>query len=51
MTAGIGLSNVNERLKVIYGDHFELRLTSVAGAGDLCADRDTRADGRDGVAR
>jgi len=36
MTAGIGLSNVNERLKVIYGDHFQLRLTSVQGQG-TCA--------------
>jgi len=32
----IGLSNVNERLKVIYGDHFQLRLTSVQGQG-TCA--------------
>ena len=36
MTAGIGLSNVNERLKVIYGDQFQLRLTSVQGKG-TCA--------------
>ena len=36
MTAGIGLSNVNERLKVIYGEQFQLRLTSVQGRG-TCA--------------
>ncbi|HSK10580.1 MAG TPA: histidine kinase [Vicinamibacterales bacterium] len=36
LTASIGLSNVNERLKVTYGDHFELRLTSEAGRG-TCA--------------
>ena len=36
MTAGIGLSNVNERLKVIYGHHAQLRLTSVEGKG-TCA--------------
>jgi len=36
MTAGIGLSNVNERLKVTYGDRYELRLTSEEGRG-TCA--------------
>jgi len=32
---GIGLSNVNERLKVIYGANHELKLKSVAGQGTL----------------
>ncbi len=36
LTAGIGLSNVSERLKVTYGDHFALRLTSEEGRG-TCA--------------
>jgi two-component system, LytTR family, sensor kinase len=30
---GIGLSNVNERLRVIYGESYQLKLTSVAGVG------------------
>ena len=30
---GIGLRNVNERLKVIYGTNYELKLHSVAGQG------------------
>jgi two-component system, LytTR family, sensor kinase len=30
---GIGLSNVNERLRTIYGAHYELKLKSVPGAG------------------
>jgi len=30
---GIGLSNVNERLRTIYGAHYELKLKSVHGAG------------------
>ncbi len=30
---GIGLSNVNERLRVIYGPQYELKLHSVAGEG------------------
>lgn len=36
MTAGIGLSNVNERLRVTYGDNHQLRLTSTAARG-TCA--------------
>jgi two-component system LytT family sensor kinase len=30
---GIGLSNVNERLRTIYGDHYQLRLKSAPGQG------------------
>jgi len=30
---GIGLSNVNERLRTIYGAHYELKMKSVPGAG------------------
>ena len=30
---GIGLSNVNERLRTIYGNHYALRLQSVPGQG------------------
>jgi two-component system LytT family sensor kinase len=33
---GIGLSNVNERLRTIYGAHYHLKLTSVPGEG-TCA--------------
>lgn len=33
LTAGIGLSNVNERLRVTYGDNHQLRLTSLADRG------------------
>ena len=33
---GIGLSNVNERLRTIYGAHYQLKLTSVPGRG-TCA--------------
>jgi two-component system LytT family sensor kinase len=33
---GIGLSNVNERLRTIYGAHYRLKLTSVPGRG-TCA--------------
>jgi two-component system LytT family sensor kinase len=33
---GIGLSNVNERLRTIYGAHYHLKLTSVPGRG-TCA--------------
>ena len=36
LTAGIGLSNVNERLLVTYGDSHQLRLTSTADQG-TCA--------------
>ena len=32
---GIGLRNVNERLRVIYGANYQLRLQSVAGEGTL----------------
>ena len=31
--AGIGLRNVNERLKVIYGANYQLTLQSIAGKG------------------
>jgi sensor histidine kinase YesM len=30
---GIGLSNVNERLRTIYGANYSLRLSSVPGEG------------------
>ncbi len=30
---GIGLSNVNERLRTIYGANYQLKLTSVPGRG------------------
>jgi two-component system LytT family sensor kinase len=30
---GIGLSNVNERLRTIYGAHYELKMKSLPGAG------------------
>ena len=30
---GIGLSNVNERLRTIYGAHYQLKLKSVPGQG------------------
>jgi sensor histidine kinase YesM len=33
---GIGLSNVDERLRVIYGANYHLKLTSVPGQG-TCA--------------
>ncbi len=33
LTAGIGLSNVNERLSVTYGANYQLRLTSSTDAG------------------
>jgi len=33
---GIGLNNVNERLRTIYGAHYQLKLTSVPGRG-TCA--------------
>ncbi len=36
LTAGIGLSNVSERLRVTYGDHSALHLTSEEGRG-TCA--------------
>ena len=32
---GIGLSNVNERLRTIYGANYSLKLTSVAGRGTV----------------
>ena len=40
---GIGLRNVNERLRVIYGANYELKLHSVAGPGHVGAHRDPRA--------
>jgi two-component system LytT family sensor kinase len=36
MGGGIGLNNVNERLRTIYGAHYHLKLTSVPGRG-TCA--------------
>jgi sensor histidine kinase YesM len=33
---GIGLSNVNERLRTIYGASYELKLSSIPGRG-TCA--------------
>jgi len=36
MSSGIGLANVRERLAVIYGDQYQLRLTSEPGRG-TCA--------------
>jgi two-component system LytT family sensor kinase len=33
MTSGIGLSNVRERLAVIYGDQYRLKLRSEPGRG------------------
>ena len=41
---GIGLSNVNERLRTIYGAHYQLKLTSVPGQGTCAQRRDSRAD-------
>jgi sensor histidine kinase YesM len=35
-TGGIGLRNVNERLRVIYGANYQLQLDSVPGEG-TCA--------------
>jgi sensor histidine kinase YesM len=34
--SGIGLKNVNERLRVIYGANYQLQLDSVPGGG-TCA--------------
>jgi sensor histidine kinase YesM len=34
--SGIGLKNVNERLRVIYGSNYQLQLDSVPGEG-TCA--------------
>jgi sensor histidine kinase YesM len=33
MSSGIGLANVRERLAVIYGDQYQLQLTSEPGRG------------------
>ena len=33
LTSGIGVSNVNERLKVLFGDGYELRIDSRPGQG------------------
>ncbi len=38
---GIGLSNVNERLRTIYGASYQLKLTSVAGAGTVAQRRNS----------
>jgi two-component system LytT family sensor kinase len=35
MTSGIGLANVRERLRVIYGATYQLKLTSEPGKGTL----------------
>ena len=35
LTDGIGLSNVNERLSVIYGAAYRVRITSVPGLGTI----------------
>jgi len=35
LTDGIGLSNVNERLRVIYGAAYQLKLSSVPGVGTV----------------
>jgi two-component system, LytTR family, sensor kinase len=35
LDGGIGLSNVNERLRTIYGANYSLKLTSVAGRGTV----------------
>jgi sensor histidine kinase YesM len=35
MTDGIGLSNVDERLRVVYGSDASLRLTSEPGRGTV----------------
>ena len=32
---GIGMSNVHERLRVLYGGHFRMEITSRAGQGTL----------------
>ena len=52
MDHGIGLRNVSERLRVIYGAGCELRLHSVAGRWHVRAPRDPGpgpADGGPGV--
>jgi sensor histidine kinase YesM len=36
LNGGIGLNNVNERLRTIYGSSYQLKLTSVPGQG-TCA--------------
>jgi len=35
MSSGIGLANVRERLRVIYGATYQLKLTSEPGRGTL----------------
>ena len=35
LNEGIGLSNVNERLSVIYGAGYQVRLSSVPGLGTV----------------
>ena len=35
MSSGIGLANVRERLRVIYGATYQLKLTSEPGQGTL----------------
>ena len=42
---GIGLRNVNERLRVIYGANYQLQLDSVPGPGHVRADRHPGAPG------
>ena len=48
---GIGLRNVNERLRVIYGANYQLRLHSVPDQGTSARDRDSRARRRGARAR
>ena len=43
MSSGIGLANVRERLRVIYGATYQLQLDERAGQGHARADRDSRA--------
>jgi sensor histidine kinase YesM len=35
LSDGIGLSNVNERLSVIYGAGYRVRISSVSGLGTI----------------
>jgi sensor histidine kinase YesM len=36
MASGIGLANVRERLRVIYGATYQLTITSEPGQGTIC---------------
>ncbi len=46
MSSGIGLANVRERLRVIYGATYQLTLTSEPGKGTARTHRDSRAGRR-----